>query len=61
MPKLVAFTDTQGRKIWVNPDAVALLEEEEAGRVTVYFANADIPTVWIRGFAEKIVEELTEG
>lgn len=59
MPKLVAFTDTQGRRIWVNPEAVALLEEEEPGRVTLYFANEDIPTVWIRSFAEKVVEELT--
>lgn len=46
------LTDTKGRTIWVNPDAVALLEEEEDGKTNLYFANADIPMVVIRSFAE---------
>jgi hypothetical protein len=61
MAKLVQFTDTEGRPIWVNPDAVALLEEEEPGKTTLYFANADIPLVVIRGFAEKVVDALMLG
>ncbi|MEJ8403873.1 hypothetical protein WKI27_00750 [Brevundimonas vesicularis] len=60
MAKLLKFTDTKNRTIWINPDMVAMIEQDGPEKVCVYFGGVDVPSVMLKDDVDTVVRRLTE-
>ena len=59
MAKLIAFDGINDEMVWINPGAVAMVEQE-AGHVVVFFAGADVPSVFLKGEAHAVAAKLNQ-
>ena len=59
MAKLIAFDGINDEMVWINPGTVAMVEEE-AGHVVVFFAGADVPSVFLKGAADAVAAKLNK-
>lgn len=59
MAKLIAFAGTNDEKVWINPGAVAMVEQDDE-KVVVYFERNDMPHVFIKGEADEVVKKLNQ-
>lgn len=57
MAKLIAFAGINDETVWINPGAVAMVEQE-AGHVVVFFAGSDVPSVFLKGEVGSVVAKL---
>lgn len=59
MAKLIAFAGINDEKVWINPGAVAMVEQEP-DKVVVYFERSDMPSVFLKGEADAVVAKLNQ-
>ena len=59
MAKLIAFAGINDETVWINPDTVAMVEQE-GDHAVVFFAGSDVPSIFLRGDADSVAAKLNK-